>query len=181
VLQDTRSAYLGLIVAIALVRLAELVGSARNRRRLEARGAFEEGAGHYPWMVLTHAGFLLATPLEVFQLHRPFLPALGYPMLGLVAATMALRYWAICTLGERWCTRVIVLAEAPLVGTGPYRFLRHPNYLAVALEIPALALVHTAWWSALVFGVLNVAILRHRIAVEDAALGRRLDPASSVR
>jgi len=90
-------------------------------------------------MVAVHAGFLAAAPLEVFLLGRPFVPALGLPMLALVAATVALRWWVVAALGERWCTRVIVPPGAPLVTAGPYRFLRHPNYLAVALEIPPWA------------------------------------------
>jgi len=155
------------------MRLAELAWSARNARRLRALGGVEAGAGHYPVMVAVHAGFLAAAPLEVLVLGRPFVPALGLPMLALVAATVALRWWVIATLGERWCTRVIVPPHAPLVTAGPYRFLRHPNYLAVALEIPALALVHSAWQSAVVFGALNGLVLRTRMRVEDAALGRR--------
>lgn len=123
-------------------------------------------------MVALHAGFLAAAPLEVVALGRPFLPPLGLGMLGLFGLAVALRAWVIATLGERWCTRVIVLPGAPLVTGGPFRFLRHPNYLAVAIEMPSLALVHTAWLSALVFGGLNLLLLRTRIRVEDAALGR---------
>jgi methyltransferase len=89
-----------------------------------------------------------------------------------LAATTTLRYWVIATLGDRWCTRVIVVPGAPLVDGGPFRWLRHPNYLAVALEVPALPLVHTAWLTALVFGTLDLAVLRARIRAEDAALGR---------
>jgi len=89
-----------------------------------------------------------------------------------VAATMALRYWVIATLGERWTTRVLVLPGAPLVASGPYRFLRHPNYLAVVLEVVALPLVHTAWITAVVCGAANLLVLALRIRVEDAALGR---------
>jgi methyltransferase len=106
----------------------------------------------------------------VLLLDRPFLPWLGWPMLAVVVATMALRYWVIATLGERWTTRVLVLPAVPLVARGPYRFLRHPNYLAVAVEVVALPLVHTAWLTALVCGVANGAILAWRIRIEDAAL-----------
>ena len=162
--------YMGLVALVALVRIAELVLSRRNYRRLIARGGIESGSGHYPLLVAVHVGFLAACPLEVAALDRPFLPALGVPMLVLLAVTFALRYWVVATLGERWCTRVVVVPGALLVATGPYRFLRHPNYLGVALELPALALVHTAWLSAVVFGSLNLAMLRVRIRVEDAAL-----------
>ncbi len=90
----------------------------------------------------------------------------------LLAGTLLLRYRVIATLGDRWCTRVIVPPGEPPVQSGPYRLLRHPNYLAVAIEVPALALVHAAWLTALVFGGLNLAVLRTRIRVENRALGR---------
>lgn len=173
-LRDSRTWYAGLVLLIALERAAELAVARRNARRLRARGGVESGAGHYPLMVAVHAGVLVACPLEVTLGDRPFLPWLGWPMLVLLAGALALRYWVIASLGGRWCTRVIVLPGTPLVAGGPYRFMRHPNYLAVAVELPALALVHTAWLSALVFGGLNALVLRARIRVEDAALGRRV-------
>jgi methyltransferase len=157
---------------VALERLGELVLSRRHERILRTRGAWEAGAGHYPLMVAVHVALLAAAPVEVLLLDRPFLPWLGWPMLGLVGATMALRYWVVATLGERWTTRVLVLPAAPLLGGGPFRFLRHPNYLAVALEVVALPLVHTAWLTALVCGVANLLVLALRIRVEDEALGR---------
>lgn len=163
-------AYLALIVVVAAIRLVELAISRRHQQRLEARGAFEVGAGHYPVMVALHTGLLLAAPAEVLLLDRPFLPGLGWPMLALLAATMALRWWVIATLGERWTTRVIVLPGAPLVTHGPFRRLRHPNYLAVAFEVVALPLVHNAWWTAALFGLANLWLLGHRIRVEDRAL-----------
>jgi methyltransferase len=121
---------------------------------------------------------VIACPLEVFLLGRPWIPPLAYAMIAVVAATMAVRYWAIATLGERWNTRIVCLPGAPLIEHGPYRFVRHPNYLAVAFEVPALALVHTAWLTAIVFGGLNLLVLRRRIRTEDAAL-RRYAPAKA--
>jgi len=179
---DTRVAFSLLVAAVAAERVVELFVSRRNERRLRARGAFEAGAGHYPLMVALHAGFLAACVAEVWLLGRPFLPWLGGPMLALVAGTMALRWWVVATLGRRWTTRVIVLPGEPLVAGGPFRLLRHPNYLAVAVELVALPLGHTAWWTAVAFGGANLALLRHRIRVEEAALrgaspGRR-DPAA---
>lgn len=167
---DSRHLYLLLILAIAGERLSELSLSLRNRRRALALGGVESGQGHYPWMVLIHTLLLIAAPLEVFLLGRPFLPALGIPMLALVASTMALRYWAISALGPRWNTRIIVLPGVPAVAGGPYRYLRHPNYLAVVVEVFALPLVHTAWITALVFSALNALVLRVRIAAEERAL-----------
>jgi len=168
----SRALFLLLVGAVAAERLVELVLSRRHERALRARGAVEAGAGHYPLMVALHAGLLAGAAAEVLLLERPFLPWLGWPMLGVVAATMALRYWVIATLGERWTTRVLVLPGAPLVASGPYRFLRHPNYLAVVLEVVALPLVHTAWITAVVCGAANLLVLALRIRVEDAALGR---------
>jgi methyltransferase len=169
----SRQLFLLLVAAVALERVAELVVSRRHERALRGRGAVEHGAGHYSAMVVLHTLLLVAAPAEVLLLDRPFLPALGWPMLALVAGTMALRWWVIATLGERWTTRVLVLPSAPLVTRGPFRLLPHPNYLAVVVEVVALPLVHTAWATALVCGLANLAILRVRIGVEDAALGRR--------
>ena len=162
--------FLLLVGAVAAERLVELVLSRRHERALRARGAVEAGAAHYPTMVALHAALFAGAVAEVLLLERPFLPWLGWPMLGVVAATMALRYWVIATLGERWTTRVLVLPGAPLVAAGPYRFLRHPNYLAVTLEVVALPLVHTAWITAVVCGAANLLVLAVRIRVEDAAL-----------
>lgn len=163
-------AFLGLIVAIAAERLAELVVNRRHQRRLVARGAYEAGRRHFPVMVALHTGLLVAAPAEAILLDRPFLPWLGWPMLALVVATTAMRWWVIRLLGDRWTIRVWVLPGAPLVTGGPYRFLRHPNYLGVAVEVFALPLVHTAWWTALAFGLGNLWLLAHRIRVEDRAL-----------
>lgn len=171
--------YLLLIAAVALERLVELVLSTRNARRALAAGGVEaEGRGAYAAMVLTHALFLVAAPLEVVLLARPFVPSLGWPMLALVLGAMSLRYWAIATLGERWNTRVIVVPGAAAVDSGPYDHLRHPNYLAVIVELAALPLVHSAWITALVFSGANALILRRRMATEEAALARHADYAA---
>ena len=167
---DSRELYLVLLVAVVCERLVELVLTARNARRLEARGGYEVGRGHFPVMAILHTGLLVAAPLEVWWLDRPFAPALGFTMLAVVAFTMALRYWAVITLGDRWTARVFVVpGESPVTG-GPYRFLRHPNYLAVILEVAALPLVHGAWITALVASVGNAWVLKTRIRVEEEAL-----------
>ena len=167
---DTRLLFTLLVAAAALGRGVELVIAERHRRRLLAKGAVETGAGHYPWMVGLHAAWLAAAPAEVWLLDRPFLPWLAFPMLALFALATALRWWVIAALGERWTTRILVLPEAPLVTGGPYRFLRHPNYLAVVLELAALPLVHTAWLTALLASAANAALLAVRITVEERAL-----------
>lgn len=169
---DTRLLYTLLVVAVALGRLAELRIASRNFRNLVARGGKEAGAEHYRWMVLLHVLFLAACPLEVWGLDRPFLPALAVVMLVLLVLAAMLRWWVISSLAGRWTTRVVVLPGMPPVTRGPYRFLRHPNYLAVIVEIFSLPLVHTAWLTALVFSLSNAVLLRARIRAEEAALAR---------
>jgi methyltransferase len=151
-------------------RLAELVIARRNLAWSLERGGVEVGAGHYPVMVVLHTGFLLGCLAEVFLLDRPFLPALGWSMLAIVVAAQVLRWWCITTLGPRWNTRVVVIPGAPRINGGPYRLFSHPNYVAVVAEGIALPLVHTAWITALVFTVLNAALLTRRITTENAAL-----------
>lgn len=163
-------AYTLLIGLVVVERLVELVLTRRNAARAFARGGVEVGREHYPFMVTLHTALLLGCVAEVWLLQRPFLPALGWPMLALCGLTQALRWWVITTLGDRWNTRVIFVPGLPLVTGGPFRYLRHPNYLAVILEGLALPLVHTAWITALTFTILNLWLLKVRIGVEDQAL-----------
>lgn len=159
-----------LIAAVGLERLAELVVSKRNAAWAFERGGVETGAGHYPVMVVLHTGFLVGALVEVW-VRRPDVPALlVVAMLALAGGSQALRWWCITTLGPRWNTRVIVVPGLPLVGGGPYRFFRHPNYVAVVVEGIALPLVHGAWITALVFTVANAFLLRVRIRTEEHAL-----------
>ncbi len=172
---DTRWLYVGLIGLVVLERLVELVITERNARRLRARGGFEVGRSHFLPMALLHTGLLIAAPLEVFKLNRPWLPWLGIVMLLGLAGTMALRYWAIISLGDRWTTRVFVVPGESPVARGPYRWLRHPNYLAVIVEVATLPLIHGAWWTAMTFSVGNALVLRTRIRVEEQALAEHSD------
>jgi methyltransferase len=173
--------YVLLILAVAAERLVELVVSKRNLAWARSRGGREYGFGHYPFMVFLHTGLLVACVIEAS--HRSFIPALGWPMLALVVLAQALRWWCITTLGPRWNTRIIVVPGLPLVDRGPYRWLRHPNYVAVVLEGIALPLVHTAWVTAVVFTVVNAGLLRVRISAENAAMAQALTetPPSSAR
>jgi methyltransferase len=159
-----------LVALVALERLAELVVSQRNTAWSLARGGREHGAGHYPFMVVLHTGLLAGALVEVLLANRPYVPVLAWTMLTLVVLAQALRWWCITTLGKRWSTRVVVVPGLPLVTGGPYRWLRHPNYVAVVVEGFALPLVHSAWLTAVVFTLANAALLRVRIGVEDAAL-----------
>lgn len=161
-------AYTALIIAVALERIAELVVSQRNLAFSRKRGGVEYGAGHYPVMIVLHTALLVACLLEAA--HREFLPALGWPMFGIVLAAQGLRWWCISTLGHQWNTRVVVVPGAARVTGGPYRYVPHPNYVAVVAEGIALPLVHSAWITAVVFTALNAILLRTRITGENQAL-----------
>lgn len=163
--------FLLLVGGVAVERTLEMALSWRNARRAFARGAVEaESRGFYLLMVVAHVLFLAAGPLEVLLLGRPFLPPVAIVATWLVVLTMALRYWAIATLGERWNTRVIVIPGLPAVASGPYRFVRHPNYVAVAIEVAVLPLVHCAWLTAIVATAANALLLAARIRHEEQAL-----------
>jgi methyltransferase len=151
---------------VTLERLLELVCAGRNTRQLKAMGAREVGEGHYPLIVAVHAAWLLA--LWVLALGRE--PDLFW--LALYVLLQAGRLWVLATLGPRWTTRIIVVPGESLVKEGPYRFLNHPNYWVVAGEIAVLPLVFDLPWVALVFTILNAAILAIRIRHENRALSR---------
>ncbi|WP_421111373.1 isoprenylcysteine carboxyl methyltransferase family protein [Streptomyces sp. NEAU-S77] len=165
-------AYTLLILAVVGERIIELLVARRNAAWTLARAGVEHGRGHYPVMVVLHAAFLAGCLLEPQLAHRQFLPALGWPMVALVVVAQALRWWCITVLGRYWNTRVIVVPGSRLVAAGPYRFLRHPNYVAVVLEIMALPLVHSAWLTATAFTVANALLLTVRIRCENTALAQ---------
>lgn len=162
--------FTALIVAVGLERLAELVVSVRNAKWSFAHGGKEYGTGHYLPMVVLHTGLLAGAVAEVWIADRPFTSPIGWAMLVLVLGSQGLRWWCIKTLGHHWNTRVIVVPGMKLVASGPYRWFRHPNYVAVVVEGFALPLVHNAWITAAVFSVLNLFLLRTRIKVEETAL-----------
>lgn len=167
--------YLALLAGTAAERVAELIVSARNARWALDRGGREEGRGHFPAMVVLHTGLLLACAAEPLLAGRPFLPALSVPCAVLVLAGQGARWWCIATLGRRWNTRVLVVPGLPLVTTGPYRLLPHPNYVVVALEGVVLPLTGSAWLTAVVFTALNaVLLLGFRIPAEERALAGAL-------
>ncbi|MFF2403975.1 MULTISPECIES: isoprenylcysteine carboxyl methyltransferase family protein [Streptomyces] len=164
------SLYLLLLGLVAAERIAELAVARRNARWSLARGAREYGRGHYPAMVALHTALLVGCAVEPWAAGRPFVPMLGWSALALAALAQGLRWWCITTLGPRWNTRVLVVPGLPLVAGGPYRLLRHPNYVAVVVEGAALPLVHSAWLTAAAFTALNAALLTVRIHCEDTAL-----------
>ena len=169
-LTGTQGLYALLVGVVVVARLVELGVARRHLRWARQHGGVEVGAGHYPVMVLLHAGLLVGCLVEVLLLGAPFVPALAAGMLALLLAAHALRWWCIRSLGPQWNTRVVVVPGLPLVSRGPYRFLRHPNYVAVVAEGIALPLVHGAWGTAAVFTVCNTALLAVRIRVEERAL-----------
>ncbi|MFQ5773613.1 MAG: isoprenylcysteine carboxyl methyltransferase family protein [Kiloniellaceae bacterium] len=156
------------VLLVALQRLAELAYARRNTKRLRAAGGIEAGAGHYPLFVLLHGSWLAALFFLI-----PRAATANWWLLGLYLLLQAGRLWVIASLGPRWTTRIIVPPGAPLVRRGPYRFLRHPNYLIVAAEIAVLPLAFGAWELALVFTALNIPLLAYRIRVEERALAPR--------
>lgn len=159
-----------LVAFVALQRLVELVLARWNTRRLLAAGGIEFGRSHYPVMVALHTAWLLG--LWWFGRARSVDPAL----LGVFMLLQAGRIWVIASLGRRWTTRIIVLPNAPLVACGPYRWLKHPNYLIVALEIAVVPLALGMPVFAAVFTLLNAAVLYQRIRAENQALAQAVEP-----
>jgi methyltransferase len=159
-------AAVAILAFVTLQRLAELRFAERNRRRLLAMGAIEHAPGHYAFIVALHMAWLAAlwwwAPGRAIQI----------PLLLLFLLLQIARLWIIVTLGQRWTTRIIVLPDAPMIKHGPYRFIEHPNYLVVALEIALLPLVFGLVKIALIFSVLNAVLLAIRIRAENQALRR---------
>ena len=155
-----------ILALVTLQRLGELWLSKHNTSRLLAQGAREHAPGHYPLIVAVHTAWLLT-----LWLLAPFRPIDGF-WLAMFVAIEILRIWVLASLGPRWTTRIIVLPDTDLVRRGPYRFINHPNYLVVISEILVLPLVFGLWQVALIFTLLNAAILTIRICAENAALGR---------
>ncbi len=153
-----------ILAFVTLQRFAELVVARRNTRALLARGAHEVAPGHYPLIVAVHT-LWLAT-LWWLAPGKPIL----WPLIALFALLQAARLWVLATLGERWTTRIIILPGAPLVTRGPFRWVRHPNYVVVIGEIAVLPLAFGLWTVAILFSLLNLAVLAIRISAENRAL-----------
>ena len=167
---DSHLAFTLLIVAVAIERIIELVVSKRNLRWSFAQGGIEYGRSHYKYMVALHV-FLLGGALAEVWIVRPNLnPALSWIMFTLAMASQALRWWCIASLGKRWNTLVVIIPDMPVSRRGPYKWFKHPNYLAVIIEGFALPLVGSAWRTALIFTILNVGVLTVRLRSENAAL-----------
>ncbi len=151
---------------VALQRLGELLLAKRNTKLLLADGAREVGAGHYPLIVAFHAVWLIGLFWVAWN------AAVNWWLIGLFAILQVARLWVLATLGRRWTTRILIVPNEKLVVAGPYRFVRHPNYVVVVLEIFILPLAFGLYAYSLIGGLINLAILRLRIGVEEAALRR---------
>jgi methyltransferase len=157
-----------LVVAVAVQRLGELVLARRNTKNLLAAGGLESGAGHYWLIVGLHGGWLAA----IFVAISPG-AAVNWWLVGAFGVLQIGRIWVIASLGRFWTTRIITVPGAPLVRRGPYRWMRHPNYLIVAGEIAVLPLAFGAWRIALGFSLANMVLIAWRIRIENATLESR--------
>ncbi len=158
------------VAALGVQRLIELRISATHVRALVARGGREHAPSHFAWMRAMHVSWFAGMIAEVVFGRRPFIPALAWPMVGVLLVGQGLRMTAMRTLGARWCVRVVTLPGESPVRRGIYRYIRHPNYLGVILEITAVPLIQTAWVTSVVFTLMNALILVWRIRIEEASL-----------
>ena len=163
-------AYFALLAAVAIGRLLELQVSRRNQVALAAKGVAKIHEPHFRWMVLLHTAILGGAALEVLLLHRPLIPALAVSMGALFMMANILRWWVIRTLAGHWNVEVMASHSVGVVTSGPYRWVRHPNYVAVVAELFSLPMMHTAWITAMVGTLAHMEILRRRVSVEDAVL-----------
>jgi methyltransferase len=167
--------HLAAVAAIGAERLLELAIARRNLKAVTARGGFVADTRTYWDITVLQVVWLAACAAEPILLVRPFIAPLAAIMIALLVACQALRYWAVLTLGDRWNLRIVVVPGEAAVTNGPYRLIRHPNYLAVLVEFLALPLVHTAWLTATVFFALAVPVMVRRMRLEEAALAGHSD------
>jgi methyltransferase len=164
------AAYISLLVLVGIERLIELRVSRRNQRRMAEQGVRKIVEPHFPWLVAFHTVVLVSAGLEVLLLHRPFIPALAIPMTAVFVLSNLLRWWVIRLLAELWNVQIMESSRIRIVTSGPYRWIRHPNYVGVIMEVFSLPLIHTAWVTALVGTALYMEVLRRRVRMEDSVL-----------
>jgi methyltransferase len=162
--------YLLLIVLVGITRLVELRISRRHQLAMVGRGVEKRADPQFRWMVALHTVVLWGAAIEVVALRRPLIPLLAATMTFLFLCATALRWWVIRVMGAHWNVEVMASAPLGVVTTGPFRWVRHPNYLAVFVELVTLPLIHTAWITALVAALGNFGVLRHRIRIEEPVL-----------
>jgi len=163
-------AFLALLAAVGLLRLLELRISRRHQREMIARGAAKVDEPRFRWMVLLHTAVLIGAALEVVLLKRPFLPALAATMFVIFLAANVVRWWVIRTLGNHWNVQVVDSTSLGVVTSGPFRYVRHPNYAAVFSEMVALPLIHTAWITAAAGALAHIVVLAQRLSTEERVL-----------
>jgi methyltransferase len=157
-------------VAVALLRIVELQISRQHQREMIARGASKVVEPRFRWMVLLHTAVLLGAALEVVLLRRPFISILAAVMFAIFLAANVVRWWVIRTLGNHWNVQVMDSTSFGVISTGPFRYVRHPNYAAVFAEMLALPLIHTAWITAVVGSLAHIAVLSQRLSTEERVL-----------
>ena len=163
-------AYLALLFGVAILRVFELRVSRRNQQQMIARGATKVDKPKFRWVVLVHTLVLIGAALEVVLLHRPFFPLLAGIMFAIFLASNAVRLWVVLTMGQHWNVQVMDSTRLGVVTSGPFQFVRHPNYAAVIAEMFSLPLMHTAWITALLGCAGYAAAISQRIAVEERVL-----------
>jgi methyltransferase len=163
-------AYLALLLAVALLRIYELRISRRHQNEMVARGASKVADPRFRWMVLLHTGVLLGAACEVVFLHRPFYPVFAAVCFAVFLAANVVRWWVIRTLGQHWNVQVMDSTGMGIVSTGPFRYVRHPNYAAVFAEMLALPLIHCAWITAVAGSFVHILVLSERLATEERVL-----------
>jgi len=163
-------AYLGLLVVVALLRIYELQISRRHQREMERHGASKVSDPNFRWMVLLHSAVLAGAAAEVVFLHRPFYPRFAGICLTLFIGANVVRWWVIRTLGEHWNVQVMNSTGLGIITTGPFRYVRHPNYAAVFVEMLVLPLIHCAWITAIAGSAAHVMVLSQRLATEERVL-----------
>ena len=163
-------AFLVLLGAVALLRIVELQISRKHQREIMARGAAKVDEPKFRWMVLLHTAVLIGAGAEVVFLHRPFILVLAIPVFAVFLAANGLRWWVIRTLGNHWNVQVMDSTSLGVISSGPFRYVRHPNYAAVFAEMLALPLIHTAWITAVAGSLAHVAVLSQRLSTEERVL-----------
>jgi methyltransferase len=162
--------YLALLASVGVLRLVELGISRGHQERMLTQGAVRVREPHFKWIVVVHTGVVVGAALEVVLLHRPFLPLLAAPMFALFLASNLMRFWVVRTLGDLWSVEVMDSTRIGVVTKGPFRFVRHPNYTGVILEMISLPLIHTAWITALATSAAYSVTLSLRIRTEERVL-----------
>jgi methyltransferase len=162
--------FLALLLAVGSMRLVEMRISRQHQREMAARGAAKVDEPKFRWMVLLHTAVLIGAAVEVVFLKRPFIVWLAAPMFAIFIAANALRWWVIRSLGAHWNVQVVDSSRLGVVTTGPFRYVRHPNYAAVFSELLALPLIHTAWITAIAGAVAHVGVLAQRLSTEERVL-----------